>query len=259
MPVRGTEDDALGGAGAAGQAFVLQAGNHVGEAPVAVLGGSTGVVQAVAHGEDDRADPDLLVGLLLVQVDCLCGADGLALAAVETVSALLNQVGIGNGAGRRFVDGLVRCEAGLETVWQIDRADLAAIAAVDARVDVHVSGFVDDGSGEVARLALQVDDFAERHHPNVGMHAVVKQCGGDGRAGAAVAVVGCSAAEHAVVGGKHESELGNDATEAGRRLDEIHLESSLRQVHGRAHATHACAYNEHSTNLLSVSHIASWV
>ena len=65
LAVRWPLDDALGGAGAAGKSLELDAGDDVGIATVAQLLGGRGVVELVAHGQDDGADVDLLEPVFL--------------------------------------------------------------------------------------------------------------------------------------------------------------------------------------------------
>ncbi len=83
---------------------------------------------------------------------------------------------------------------------------------------------------------------------------MVEQEGRDRGPGAAVAVVRGAPAEHAVVGGEHEAQLGHDPADAGRRVQQIDLVPRVGQVHGGAHASHAGADDHYRTEHFALNH-----
>jgi hypothetical protein len=75
------------------------------------------------------------------------------------------------------------------------------------------------------------------------MLIVVYVRGRNGRPRATVSVIGCAAAQHAIVLGKHEAELGDASAEAGGLLDKENFEPGIRQVKSGTHPTNATANN----------------
>ena len=143
--------------GAAGreQPFVLQAGDHVGDAAVAVRGDAAGIEGLIARGQNDRPDVDGDHRPGVREVDGPGGAEffagpALALGRVQAVLPV-------NGVLERHrlavlqVNGLALAHPGVVVVVHLFGAFLGAQAAGDALVHIHIARLFGDRDGEIAR------------------------------------------------------------------------------------------------------------
>ena len=245
LPVRGPFDGALGRARAAGKPLELESGDNIGQPSKPKLLCRSWVIEAVAHGEDNRPDVDLFEPILLIQVDGLSWAGSNALPARLAVGALFNDVRIGRCTYRWFVGSLLGHEPGLVLAGQVYRAYLRAFVAVDAELGVNVSRSMVHFDREITRQATRANNGAIGHDLDVGMLAVIQEERRDRGPRATISVVRCAAAKHAVVGREHEPELGDYPADAGRRVQKIHLVSRVGQIDGGAHATNTCTDNHY--------------
>jgi hypothetical protein len=73
------------------------------------------------------------------------------------------------------------------------------------------------------------------------MAIVFMECRRDSWPGAAIAMVGSSTAQNAVVRGKHVTQLGNPSSQTGVPFDQVYFKASFGQIKRGTHTTYAAA------------------
>ena len=173
------------------QSLKLQRRDHARIAPVAQLGLSRSVKGVVARGDDDGADGQRALRLLLPKIDGLFGAgQGTGWAALRRSlwgstsvarkalasreqEAVRRVDGVGWRQRRREgrVDGRPLAQPRLEPVRDLTRQDagLGALAARGAAVRVHEARLLPDGHFEIADIAVDGLHLAVGQHLQVRM------------------------------------------------------------------------------------------
>ena len=192
----------------------MDPGYDVGMAPIAQFFRWSRVVELVPYGEDDGPHLDLLEPVLRIQIDCFGGADLLAFATGFAVGTPLDDVRIRRGTNRRLVGCFACHQSGLVFAGEINRADLRAFIAVYAQIDVYITRAMVHLDGELSGQPFGAHNGAIGHDLDVGVHAVIEEKRGDRRPGAAIAVIGSTAAKYTIVRWKHETQLGYDSADA---------------------------------------------
>ena len=224
------------------QPLVLEAGDDVRDALVAVEVEPRRVEGFEARSEDHRADGERRQLLLLLEVDRGGRAEllaGFALAAEEVdaglaVDRVLQRHGLTVlDVGRRAV---VQTE--VELVTDLAGAFLGAEAAGNALVHVDVAGFFLDGDGEVADVTGDVDDFRESEQLHIQVPADLDQFGGDD-------------SHRAVVGREGLVQLGHHPADPRAFLHQVHEVTRVGEVKGRLHAGDPPANHQYRTDGLA--------
>ena len=231
------QDDAPArGPGRIDQALEFQAGEDIGQPPVAILGDAAGVEQVVARGDDDipHLEGDDLI--LLLEVDGLGGTEdlaGLALAPLEVGAVLgVDDRIFGHGLGEGAVDDLAIAHARLEFgVDDLARAFFDADAAAGAQVLVHVAGLLAHGDGEIADVTLHALHLAVCQQGDVLVLAHIHHLGREDAGGA-------------VQGGEGLVQLGHMPANGGAALHQINVIARVGQLQRRGDAGDAAPHHQ---------------
>ena len=187
------------GAGRAQKPLVVHARDDVRVFPVAVLFPHLGVKGLEAGGEDDGADVDVLLLGLLVKVDRVVLADGLADAAFLLFEIEAALVYVGNERDRLRevdVDRLVHRYVLVVLVRVFHGTVLDAHGAARALVFLDIPRLAEQCYVKVACFTLYAVNFRIGEHFDVGMPADLDQ-------------LGCENSHRAVVGREGLVELGH--------------------------------------------------
>jgi hypothetical protein len=109
------------------------------------------------------------------------------------------------------------------------RADGGALGAAGAEVGVDVAGFVAEGGGEVAGVAVEVEEVGVGQEVEVGVEVAL-----EGRAEGGL--VGEHETEATGVGGEGVVEEVEGAADGGCRVEEVDGDSLVGEVEGGSHA-----------------------
>lgn len=116
-----------------------------------------------------------------------------------------------------------------------------------------------NGDGKIARPTSNSDQIGVGEDLDVGVPVEVEESGGDGWTRAAVAVIGGTPTENAVVGREHIPQLRHPSTDPGHVLDQIDLQSCLGEVDGGPHPADPTTDDQHCSDALIVLvHAASY-
>jgi len=178
-------------------------------------------------------------------MDSLRRADFDALGAIVAVRPPVNDVSIRGSARRDLVDRLAAGHVLLVAVRQFNGADLGAVAAGNAARRVHIAWLLAQRHGKVAGLTFNVNDVRVGQNVNVRVLVVFQVGRGDGRARAAVAVIGRAPAEYTVVLREHVAELGYPPAQAGSLLHQVDPQAGVRQVERSPHPADSPADDHH--------------
>ncbi len=122
----------------------------------------------------------------------------------------------------------------MEGVVDLDGADFGALSAVDTAIGVDILGALAQVDGEIAGLSFHGKDLGAGQDMDVGVPAVLMKRWGNRRPSTAVPVISPAAAQHTIVRGEHEAELGDNSSKAGATFHQIDGETCLRNVQRRA-------------------------
>ena len=145
---------------------------------------------------------------------------------------LRDAVDVGDRLREGSEDGLSLPQPAVELAGQRHRADLGAVAAGVALLEVHVARIPPDPHLEVARLARHALDIGQRDDLDVLVAPALDE-------------LGRQDARRAVAGGEGLVQLGHPAADGSRALDEVHLEAGFGQVERGLNAGDACPVDEH--------------
>src|SRR5574340_539494 len=88
------------------------------------------------------------------------------------------------------------------------------------------------------------------------MSVVIEERRRDRGTRAAITMIGCATAQHAVVRGKHEPELRHAPAQDRRHLRQVHAQTGFGQIERRALPTDAAADDEHcSVGIVSIKRL----
>ena len=206
----------LEGAGSGQDALELDAGHHVGVAPVAILTLQPSIELLETRGQDDGSHAELLRLLMVVVPDGIGQAQVLAQPAADALFPV-------NGEGQRHglgVPDVHRCALAqplVEDIHGAHRAGTSAHPAAGAPLQVNVPRLLLYLDGEVTHLAGDPRHLGAGHDLDVQMPPALHQLGGQD-------------AHRAVVGGEGLVQLGHHPADGGRRLHQVDLEAGFGQV-----------------------------
>ena len=178
---------------------------------------------------------------------------------IIAIRSAVNHICVWNRARRDLVRGAARDQARFEPTRLFDGANFGAAAAVRAAIRVHIARLVAQGYSVIAGLANHVEDLGARHHLDIRMDIAVHERGRDGRARAAVTVIGSAAAEHAVVRRKHKAELRYAATQAVHGFDQFDADPGFGEINRRAHSGYAAPQNHDGGRIVLVIAIGNHI
>ena len=134
--------------------------------------------------------------------------------------------GPGDGLGVFFIDGFSDGKAPVLLVRDFNGTDFGAFAAAGAFGKIYKPGFLADFGLEMARFAVQGENFRSGFELNVQVPADLDQFGRDDSHGA-------------VVGGKGLVQLGHEAPDGRGLFYQVHIISGIGEINRRLHARDA--------------------
>ena len=236
LAVGRTQDLAFEGTGGGDDAFEFEAGDDVLHLAVAEVAPHRGVEHLEARRQHDRADLDLQLVRLLMQIDRPVLADpdaDVALLVLKVEAGGRIDIGDERHRLRKVdVDRLGQRQILVVGIGDLGRAVLDAGRAAGALVLDDVAGLPVQGDLEVARLPLDADDFGIAQDVYVGMPAAFDE-------------LGRLDAHRAVVGGKRLVELRHLAADGRRLVHEVDPEAGFGEIEGGLNAADAAADDQH--------------
>jgi hypothetical protein len=163
--------------------------DDIGETAIPKPGILGGVRKFISQGKDNRTDLEFVLGFLFIKIDRTGGTDCLAAAATVAARHFIHDISIRQRARRHFVHGLADGQPHLERAGQRDRTYRVAHAAVDAPPGINEERATAQCDREIARVAGRVDQISIGQNLDVWMAIMIQKCRGNGRPGAAVAMV----------------------------------------------------------------------
>ena len=119
-------------------------------------------------------------------------------------------VGIGHRLGVALMDGRALSQTLVELAGHVHRADLHAVVATGANLQVHIARPAANPGREVARVPLQGQKIGIGYDLDIGVSAALRQLGGYDAHGA-------------IVGGESLVQLSHLAADDGLPLQQVHL------------------------------------
>ncbi|OPZ85249.1 MAG: hypothetical protein BWY76_01490 [bacterium ADurb.Bin429] len=233
-------DLAAGGAGSVHQALDFEAGIDAGVLAVAVFGDALGVKRLEAGGDDDGAYLDLGDLFLLVKINGVALASGLAallaLAGLEVDARCgVNEHHRRGGLREGHVDRLALRQAVVELVVEpalFEDAGFHAGVAAHAEVFFHVARLAAHLHAEVAHVAGHLRHFRVGPQRDVRVHPHQRHFRGED-------------AGRAVEGGEGLVELRHVAADGRLALHQVDLLAGVGQRQRRVDAGDAAAHHQH--------------
>ena len=227
------DDIAVGRTGGIGQTFEFQAGEDVRQAPITILGDPAGVEQIVAGGQDDIANLDGDDLVFLGEIDGIGRAEfltGFAGAFLEVGAVWLVDDRVFRDSLREGgVDGFAVAQPGfVDIVDDFLGAFFLADATAGADCFVDIAGFLPDGDGEVAHIAIDLFHFALGVQLDIRVVASGHHLGGQDAGGA-------------VQGGEGLVELGHMPADGWFSLDQVDRETGVGDLERGLDAGNATA------------------
>ena len=227
--------------GTVDQPFQLDGSDHVGIQAVTVLRNPLRIEEFEARGDDDVANLDLDLFLLLLEVNGVAvgarfQAGLLALARPDLQAALgVNQHHLRHRLGEGDVDGLALAQAHVEFVRELplfEHAGLDALQAAHAQVLLDIAGLALDRDGVIADVAFDLRHLRVSPQRDV----LVRPHGGH---------LGRENAGGAIQRRKSLVELGHVPADARFPFDQENFLASVGHRQGRVNARNASAHHQH--------------
>jgi hypothetical protein len=144
-------------------------------------------------------------------------------------AALANTEGPGDRLRILLENGLAFGQALVVFIGQGDGADLDALAATGAFLQIDETGLLVDGSGKVSRVPFEIQKFSIGEQFDIQMPADLDQFGGNN-------------SHRTIVGGKRLVQLGHEPPDRRRFFHEVDIVTRFCQIKCRLHAGDTGAY-----------------